>query len=268
MSRVANARYVALGSSMAAGPGIKPSANGAPAGSGRSARNYPHLVADRMGFDLVDVTYSGATTAHILTESQRGERPQIEALNGTEELITVTIGGNDAGYVPMLMAAAAPRLLRRVPVIGRRLRDLLDPAQRSRALDEVEKSLHNVGSALRSHAPAARIFFVDYLTLLPPRGTPADPLTSEQADLGRYVAERLALLTAYAVANTGCELVSAADASSGHHAWSSVPWTVGAAWPWPGRPAPFHPNAEGMRAVADLIVERLTPQAFGTAHKN
>lgn len=255
-------RYVALGSSMAAGPGIKPPAPGAPTGSGRSARNYPHLVADRMGLDLVDVTYSGATTAHILTESQRGTPPQIAALDGTESLITVTIGGNDAGYVPMLMAAAAPRPLRRLPIIGHRLRDLLDPAQRSRALDEVEKSLHKVGSALRSQSPGARIIFVDYLTLLPPRGTSADPLTDEHADLGRYVAERLALLTAYAVANTGCELVSAAVASGDHHAWSSDPWTVGAAWPWPGRPVPFHPNAEGMQAVADLIVERLESQAW------
>lgn len=37
-------RYVALGSSMAAGPGIRPSADGAPFRAGRSARNYAHLV--------------------------------------------------------------------------------------------------------------------------------------------------------------------------------------------------------------------------------
>jgi hypothetical protein len=41
-------RYVALGSSMAAGPGILPRAKGAPWGSGRSARNYAHLVAERL----------------------------------------------------------------------------------------------------------------------------------------------------------------------------------------------------------------------------
>ena len=64
-------RYVALGSSMAAGPGIRPSAPGAPFGSGRSARNYAHLVAERLGLDLVDVTFSGATTANVLAERQR-----------------------------------------------------------------------------------------------------------------------------------------------------------------------------------------------------
>jgi hypothetical protein len=28
--------------------------------------------------------------------------------------------------------------------------------------------------------------------------------------------------------------------------------------PFPGRPAPLHPNAKGMRAVADLVVAQAT----------
>src|SRR3984957_20546701 len=103
-------RYVALGSSMAAGPGIRPSAAGAPFGAGRSARNYAHLVAERLKFDLIDVTFSGVTTAHVLAGRQRGAQPQIQALDGSEELVTITIGGNDVGYVPLLMAATVPRL--------------------------------------------------------------------------------------------------------------------------------------------------------------
>ena len=74
-------RYVALGSSMAAGPGIRPRAAGSPLRAGRSARNYPHLVAERAGLDLIDVTYSGATTANILREPQHGTPPQIDALD-------------------------------------------------------------------------------------------------------------------------------------------------------------------------------------------
>ena len=71
-------RYVALGSSMAAGPGIAPRAKDAPWRAGRSAANYPHLVAQRLGLDLVDVTYSGATTAHVLTDRQNNAPPQAE----------------------------------------------------------------------------------------------------------------------------------------------------------------------------------------------
>ena len=120
-------RYVALGSSMAAGPGIPPRDRAAPLRAGRSAGNYPHLVAQRLGLDLVDVTYSAATTAHVLTDRQHDQPPQADALDGSEVLVTVTIGGNDVGYIPLLTAAALPRAARAIPVLGGRLRDLLDP---------------------------------------------------------------------------------------------------------------------------------------------
>lgn len=242
---------------MAAGPGIRPKAAGAPAGSGRSAVNYPHLVAARRGYDLTDVTFSGATTAHVLTESQRGVKPQVDALDGTEALVTVTIGGNDAGYVPALFAAGLPRISRSVPVIGPVLRDLLDPAARERALAEVAGSLVSVGRDVRRRAPRARVLFVDYLTLLPPRGEEAPPLSAADADLGRRIAAELERHTAAAAAETGCGLVRAADASRAHHPWSAEPWTTRFGVPWPGRAAPLHPNAAGMRAVADLVVATL-----------
>ncbi|MFN8032912.1 MAG: SGNH/GDSL hydrolase family protein [Mycobacterium sp.] len=243
-----------MGSSMAAGPGIKPRAAGSPLRAGRSARNYPHLVAERLGYDLVDVTYSGATTASVLRDRRHSALPQIEALDGTEDLVTVTVGGNDVGYVPLLFAATVPAVLRVLPTIGTSLRDLLDPAARDRALAAVGASLREVGRTLRSRAPQARIMFVDYLTLLPPTGTPAPPLPDDIVDLGRHVADRLAEITAEAARDTGCDVVRAAQASREHHAWSEDPWTVGAGSLLPWRPKPFHPNAEGMRAVADLIV--------------
>jgi lysophospholipase L1-like esterase len=159
-------RYVALGSSMAAGPGIRPRAADAPRWSGRSARNYAHLVAERLtlepGVDFVDVTFSGATTAHVLTDHQHGRPPQITALDGTEGLVTVTIGGNDVGYVPLLMAASLPRAARRLPLLGGPISELLDRDTRDRALAAVVDSLCAVGHALRRRAPGARIFFVDY----------------------------------------------------------------------------------------------------------
>ncbi|MGH3635669.1 MAG: SGNH/GDSL hydrolase family protein [Mycobacterium sp.] len=243
-------RYVALGSSMAAGPGIWPRANGAPWGSGRSARNYAHLVAERLHLDLVDVTFSGATTAHVLTDRQRGARPQIDALDGSEALVTITIGGNDVGYIPLLMAAALPRMARVLPNIAA----LLDRDAREQALGQVGDSLRAVGATVRRRAPQARVIFVDYLTMLPPDGQSAPPLSRVDAGLGRHVAARLEEHTAEAAAATGCQIVRAAHASRDHHAWSTDPWTVGATWPLPWRPALFHPNAAGMRAVAELLI--------------
>ncbi len=246
-------RYVALGSSMAAGPGIRPRAAGAPRGSGRSARNYAHLVAAQRKLDLADVTFSGATTAHVLAERQRGAPPQVEALDGSETLVTVTIGGNDVGYIPLLMAAALPHIARKVPRIGA----LLDQNARDHALAQVGDSLQAVGAEIRRRAPDAQIFFVDYLTMLPPPETPAPPLSCADAELGRHVAIRLEELTAVAAQSTGCGIVRAGRASRIHHAWAAEPWAVGAVWPLPWRPSPFHPNAAGMAAVADLVIAQL-----------
>lgn len=250
-------RYVALGCSMAAGPGVRPRAAGAPRLSGRSARNYPHLVAERVSLELVDVTFSGATTAHVLTDRQRGAAPQIAALDGSESLVTVTIGGNDVGYIPLLMAASLPRIVRRLPLLGARISELLDREARDRALEDVFDSLCAVGRVLRERAPRARVFFVDCLTVLPATGAPAPPLSAADADLGRHVAATLERLTADAAAATGCEVVGAAAASRHHHAWSTEPWTTRSGVPLPGRPAPLHPNDAGMRAVAQLVLSQL-----------
>ena len=247
---------------MAAGPGLWPRAPGSPLRALRSAGNYPHLVAEQFGLDLVDVTYSGATTANVLSQPQNGAPPQVAALDGTEEVVTITIGGNDVGYVPLLSAATVPAALRRLPAIGPRFAGLLDPVARQLALDQVGSLLLAVGETVRDRAPRARILFVDYLTLLPPPGVPAPPMDSAVADLARRLATGLALATAAAAAATGCELVAASTASADHHAWSTVPWTTGAGSVAGAllnrRPLPFHPNAAGMAAVADLVIHRIS----------
>ena len=75
------------------------------------ASGRPPTRAEKLGFDLVDVTYSGATTANVLTDPQHGAPPQVDALDGSEDLVTVTIGGNDVGYVQLLFAAGLLTLL-------------------------------------------------------------------------------------------------------------------------------------------------------------
>jgi lysophospholipase L1-like esterase len=242
---------------MAAGPGITPRAPGSPRAAMRSARNYPHLLAADLSLDLVDVTYSGATTAHLLTDRQKGAAPQVTALDGSEDLVTITVGGNDIAYVPGMYVASLPIPLRLLPVVGGRMRDALDPAQRELALEQVAAPLVAVGERVRELAPRARVLFVEYLTLLPPPGEKSPPLKREHADLARHLADRLTELTADAAAATGCEVVRVAEASRDHHAWSADPWTTGATLPLPGRPLPYHPNPAGMRAVASMIREHL-----------
>ena len=163
----------------------------------------------------------------MLAERQHGAPPQVAALDGSEALVTITIGGNDVGYVPLLMAASLPRVARRLPLLGGRIADLLDrddarPSPRRRLRLAVRGGYVH----MRQRAPHARVFFVDYLTVLPPAGAPAPPLSADVADLGRHVAATLERLTAEAAAATGCEVVRAAEASRQHHAWSADPWTT------------------------------------------
>src|ERR1700722_12018912 len=98
----AGSRYVAMGSSFGAGPGLTPRAPGSPRRAGRSAGNYAHLVAGALGLDLRDVTYSGATTSALLQSSAAGQPAQLDAVTPDTRLVTITAGGNDVGYLPRL----------------------------------------------------------------------------------------------------------------------------------------------------------------------
>src|SRR5689334_10235322 len=48
----------------------------------------------------------------------------------------------------------------------------------------------------------------------------------------------------------------ASAASAGHHAWSAAPWDAGLS-PNPCAEAPYHPNAAGMAAAAELVLATL-----------
>lgn len=99
----------ALGSSYAAGPGVPPVEDVA---AMRSGANYAHLLAERLGARLTDLTVSGATTGTILDTPQTAWNgvsipPQIDGLPADAELVTITAGGNDLGFIGATMAAAA-----------------------------------------------------------------------------------------------------------------------------------------------------------------
>jgi len=255
--------YVALGSSMAAGPGIPPYANRA---AGRSGRNYPSLVAARCGYQLVDATVSGATTDTVLHAPQKvmGStfRPQIEQLVPEAALVTITVGGNDLGYVGTMMGLSLLAPLGLVPrrLLPGRLAPSFDRAQAG--IDRVEAAIGEVVDVVRAQAPQAQVLLVDYLTLLGSHEPSflAVPLRSRDRQACRALADELAGCFARVAASTGVALVSASTASVDHGIGSPEPWVVGFDFGNPLRremKVPYHPNARGMEAVADLVVEAL-----------
>jgi hypothetical protein len=101
--------YVALGDSYASGPGIPDQVPGSYL-CFRSDHNYPSLVAQALRpASFTDVSCAGATSGSM-TGLQGLAAPQFNALGVQDRLVTVGIGGNDAGFalVAIVCLALAP----------------------------------------------------------------------------------------------------------------------------------------------------------------
>jgi lysophospholipase L1-like esterase len=245
--------YVAMGSSFAAGPGTGRRSPGSPRGAHRCVANYAHLLAERQGLRLTDASYSGETAAQMLAGSP-GRPAQVEALTAGTRLVTLSCGGNDVGYIPLLTLASLPGPVRRLPAVRRRLDGLVDAVEAR--FDRLPDTFDQLLGEVRRRAPQATVVFVDYLTLLPPHGAVHETaLPEDLADTVRRTARRLEEETAAAAARAGCSIVHASAASREHHAWAEQPWThrlrIGR------RTVPYHPNSDGMRAITNLLEQAL-----------
>lgn len=250
------AKYVAMGSSFAAGPGIPSYYEDPSAPCARSTGNYAHQLASRKGLALTDVSCSGATTAH-LTGPRDAIPPQLDALTPDTRLVTITIGGNDLSYIGRLTAASCAGLAEQTGAPGKCSPIPLAPDEERYAA--LTRQMDLIAKEVRRRAPSARLVFVDYLAILPETGGCAGtPLGAEEADADREIASVLAAITARAAADNGADLLKASELSAQHDACSSDPWING--YPRPEAPvagALYHPNAKGMTAIADALVKLL-----------
>ncbi|MBA2522223.1 MAG: SGNH/GDSL hydrolase family protein, partial [Solirubrobacterales bacterium] len=96
--------YIALGDSYTSGP-LVPNQHGSPIDCGRSDHNYPSLIAaEFQPAEFIDVSCGSAKTKDMAAP-QTGlplggtNPPQFDALRADATLVTVGIGGNDAGLV-------------------------------------------------------------------------------------------------------------------------------------------------------------------------
>jgi lysophospholipase L1-like esterase len=247
----AGLNYVAIGSSFAAGPGIPPVQSGSGAAfCARSGSNYASLVTRDLGANLTDVSCSGATTANVLTTSQGSQPPQISGVTSSTTVVTATIGGNDVDYLGSLSTYTCQDN-------GGANCGTVDRAAIDRTFGELPGRIQNVVTAVRNVAPQAKVYLVDYFTILPDSGACAGvPLTADQLTYERSIATRLAAATAGAAAATGATLVDLAAISHGHDACSAVPW-VETGQPAAGRTA-YHPNEAGMRGAAQAVEAALS----------
>lgn len=262
-------RISALGSSYASGPGIQPVADKA---AGRSECNYPSLLARGLKAQLADLTVSGATTDTILETSQRvlfkRYAPQITGLPSDSDLVTVTAAGNDLQYISTvlklgLVAAADNRMHGALSGIRRRIGEDASHLPPER-LNSARTGLTRIVEEVRIAAPSARVVLVDYLPLFGQSTRPEVdvPFTNSEIESLSDIAAHLAAVFREVATELECDLVAASQLGRGHELGSPAPW-VQPLYPVYRLTGSYHPNLDGMRAIAQeierLLVSPATP---------
>ncbi|WP_158088583.1 SGNH/GDSL hydrolase family protein [Thermoactinospora rubra] len=281
--------YVALGDSWSAAVTLTHISTGhAPAGCLQATYNYPRQVAKALGVSVFrDATCGGATTAH-LTAPQRVTRlpkildgvnpPQFSRLTPTTDLVTLGMGGNDAG-----LAAAAMSCVNLLPTItvapgvvpprplGAPCKAKWVTAAGDRMSRNILETAPKVAAAIdgiRRRSPHATILLVDYLAALPPVGGcyPYVQVTDLDMDwLGDKLEELNAMLAGVAKAK-GVRLVDTYRTSFGHDVCRprGVRWVEGLV-PVTTDPigliVPFHPNRLGADHQARSVLRVLNEQS-------
>jgi hypothetical protein len=262
-SATSPAGYVALGDSYASGPLI-PDQVPDPVACLRSDHDYPHVVAASLGLQLTDESCSGATTASVESPESvaGGSNPaQIDGLNDATAVVSITLGGDDLGFVSLIEHCLALSPLGPTRV-GRTCRAHYDGAggdQLARAITALAPKEDAVLQAIRAAAPSAKVFVVGYPDILP-TGTgcwPTVPFT--RADVPYLRATELELdqmLRTDAAANhdvyvdtyTPSESHTACGPAASRWVEALVPHSLA---------APFHPNASGEAALGGLVEQAM-----------
>jgi lysophospholipase L1-like esterase len=251
--------YVSLGDSYVAGPLIPTQVS--PLGCLKSDKNYPSDTAAALGLSLTDVSCSGATTGSMYTSQNvtpgPANPPQLSVITSSTQVVSISIGGNDIGFVSILENCAA--LTPWGPTkVGQNCKSYYDPNGQNSLLAQITALGPKVGAilqAVHTQAPAAKVFVVGYPAILPPSGAcwPSLPLETGDANYLRATELELdGMLKAQAVAN-GATYVNTYTPSIHHNACTaeSVRWVE------PLIPdssaAPVHPNAVGEAAMAGIL---------------
>lgn len=256
---VAAGGYVALGDSYTSGPGIP--AERADAGTcDRSDRNYPSLVAEALRpAAFADVSCSGAVTGDV-TAARGATPPQVDAIGPDTTLVTLGIGGNDAGFAP---AVATCVVLGLIDAEGAPCNAHFTSGGADRlaaAVDAVGPKVGAVLAEVRERAPRATVLLLGYPALLPESKEQCavdQPIAAGDVPYLRSLNERLNRVLAAQAQAAGATFVDTFASSVGHDA-CQAPGTRFVEGILGARGAiPVHPNALGMRDMADQVLAAL-----------
>lgn len=187
--------YVALGDSYASGEGLPPYVAGA-GGCRRSTRSYPELLSSggqEQFATMTSAACSGAVTGDVLAT-------QVSALREGTTTVTLTVGGNDAGFATVVAACLHSP--------DPRLQAVLDHA-------------YAAGPAWRERLRAAAVEKVDFLG--GPAAAPRDrsvPIVRVLSEVARRAPDAEILVTGYP------RLLGSRTTAQGHRASDDLPLFV------------------------------------------
>jgi lysophospholipase L1-like esterase len=243
--------YVALGDSYSSGvgTGVYDPASGDCA---RSPLSYPALWTaehhpPRFGF----AACSGATTDDVLAS-------QIPALQVETDLVTITIGGNDAGFAPVLetctFAQSDNTCIGAVDAAEAYVRTVL-PGRLTRTY-----------TTIRRAAPRARVVVLGYPRLFDLAPSCSDPLVpnltrrrklNEGSDVLNTIIQKMVSQ------QPGFSFADVRGQFGGHGVCAADPWINGPSVPSSIRP--YHPNQTGYREGYLDALDAVTSRGIAAA---
>ncbi|MFD6623073.1 SGNH/GDSL hydrolase family protein [Streptomyces diastaticus] len=219
--------YVALGDSYSSGVG----AGSYDSGSGdcrRTPKAYPALWAaanSPASFDFV--ACSGAKTGDVLAN-------QLGPLNSSTGLVSLTIGGNDAGFADVMTTC----VLKSEATCVARVNEAKAFVESS-----LPAKLDSVYSQIRSKAPSANVVVLGYPRFYKLNGSCVAGLTEGERTAINGAADLLNSVISKRAADHGYAYGDIAAAFTGHEICSGDSWLHSVKWT--GINDSYHPTAAG-----------------------
>jgi lysophospholipase L1-like esterase len=219
--------YVALGDSYSSGTGTRSYVDDG-TDCLRSTYAYPSLVAAARGYALNFRACSGATIPDVSSA-------QLGALSRKTRYVTISVGGNDAGFADVLTECATPWW-------AGDCHGAIDQAQ-AFITNQLPGRLDTLYAAIRSRAPYATVVVVGYPRIFMGEDCNAGTWFSpeEQSRLNA-TADLLNSRTATAAAARGFSFANPTSRFVGHAVCDDPEWINGLSYPVVES---YHPNRAG-----------------------
>ena len=254
--------YVSLGDSYTAAP-LVPNPTGNPILCGRSTNNYPSDVTRVLSpAHFTDASCSSATTADM-TQSQSLEGglqtapPQFNALASNDALVTVGIGGNDAGLIGVAEECAKLDIIRPFGTACKNHYSAGGSDPNVAAINATGPKVAAVIQGIHGRAPQAEVLVVGYPDGLPTNGSscwPLVPISSGDITYVNSLETSLNTVLRNTANANGARYVDTFTSSIGHDACKApgTAWVNGVV---PTSAAfPLHPNRAGEQNMANQVL--------------